>query len=446
MSTTGSGRRGVRTLLALAMAASLVAMPAAAVGATEVGSDDDELWYFEDTGIPELQQTATGEGVTIALLDSGVNPDAPTLRGADIVGSEFSCPDGEGTVNGLHDDVSAEHGTYLASILVGNGEQVGDQPGVPGIAPDAALISYDVVTEDPTGIGTDEEYTCEDSTELLRDTILDAIDKDVDMIVTATGFSLRGEAATALIQAIDAGIVVVAANSNVSELSFESTSNSVHVEQFNGVVSVENATQSGERADPVTGPWVTILAPGTGYINYGRGDGTWDERKYSAAANSPASTYVGGVLALAKSAYPDATGDQLIQALVRGADGGNPDLVRTDENGYGFISPRTMIATDPATLPDENPLLRDAPQTWPLLEDFEDGVFTDDTWDYPLEGDAASADGTTAPSADDPGSAEGGDGSPLGPVLIVAVVLGGIVVVGGIVLAAVLVARSRRRS
>jgi hypothetical protein len=412
---------------------------ATATGEGDSGPQDEPLWYLEDTGIPELQQRATGEGVTIALLDTGVNPDAPALRGADLVGTEFTCAEGEGVVSGFHDDVEAHHGTHLASILVGNGEPVNGQIGIPGIAPDATLISYDIAAEDETTRDVQEEFTCENRTYLYRDAVLDAIDRDVDLIVTAVGRSVSADAATAVIRAINAGIVVVAANENMSEFSMDSRATGVEIEKFNGVVSVENATQTGAREDPVVGPWVTVLAPGTGYPHYSRGTGGWDELTYSAAANSPATAYVGGVLALVKSAYPDATGNQLIQALVRGADGGNPDLVRTDENGYGFISPRTMIATDPTTFPDENPLLREEEGTWPLLADFEDGVFTDDTWDYPLEGDPVSAD--AAASAEDGGL----DTSSLfGTVLVVAGVLLGLVVVGGIV-TLVLVRRSKHR-
>ncbi|WBU38815.1 S8 family peptidase [Homoserinibacter sp. YIM 151385] len=433
--TAVGGRRGVRALLTATVATALVVAPSLAHAEPSLGSDDDELWYFEDTGISELHETATGEGVSIALLDSGVNPDAPALRGADIVGTEFSCPDGEGTVSGLHDDVEATHGTQLAAVLVGNGEPVDGQPGVPGIVPDATIVSYDVASEDPMTPTVEEDFTCEKSTELLRDSILDAIDRDVDLIVTGISRSYGSQAVTALIQAMNSGIVVVAGNSNISELALESSSSSIRIDQFNGVVSVENATQDGQRDDPVIAPWITVIAPGTGYVTYERGTGAWSERFYWAASNSPATAYTGGLLALLKSAYPEATGDQLIQALVRGADGGNPDLVRTDENGYGFVSPRTMMATDPTTFVDENPLLRDEPGTWPLLQDFEDGIFTDGTWDYPLDGDGSA-------QATQEGA---GEESPLPAGIFVILGLLAAAAVLGVVVVVILLARRRRR-
>jgi hypothetical protein len=69
---------------------------------------------------------------------------------------------------------------------------------------------------------------------------------------------------------------------------------------------------------------------------------------------SPATAITAGTLALVKSRYPRATGNQLIQHLVHTAGGKRYNW----HHGYGFgvVNPLTMLASSPTQWPDENPL------------------------------------------------------------------------------------------
>lgn len=61
-----------------------------------------------------------------------------------------------------------------------------------------------------------------------------------------------------------------------------------------------------------------------------------------------------GFLALAREKWPQATGNQLLQLLIRS--GTNPGNSWNERTGFGPTNLETMLSTDPSQFPDENPL------------------------------------------------------------------------------------------
>lgn len=110
-----------------------------------------ELEFLMDTSVPATKaspssayspQTAhdlgyTGKGVTIAVIDTGVDNEHPMLEGSFVAGADFSLPDTPLTPrDGSFDpDDRVGHGTGVASIALGR-----EVDGVVGVAPDAGLI------------------------------------------------------------------------------------------------------------------------------------------------------------------------------------------------------------------------------------------------------------------------------------------------------------------
>jgi serine protease AprX len=80
------------------------------------------------------QQNNTGAGVTVAVLDSGINPD-PDLAGRILTSVNFADPPT------THDP--GGHGTHVAGIIAGNGSASGGQ--YIGVAPEANLVDVRVM-------------------------------------------------------------------------------------------------------------------------------------------------------------------------------------------------------------------------------------------------------------------------------------------------------------
>ena len=132
----------------LALIAALMALTAlpGPAGASAASDDPlfDEQWSLAQIHAPEAWGTATGAGVTIGIIDSGVDRDHPDLRSkidatADCVGG--TCRDGGG------DDVHG-HGTLVAGIAAAS---TGNGRGIAGVAPDARLVVARAVDSEGRG-------------------------------------------------------------------------------------------------------------------------------------------------------------------------------------------------------------------------------------------------------------------------------------------------------
>lgn len=425
-------KRGLRRTAAAIAGALLVgsAVPASAVTDLAAGN-----WWYEDTGVREAQATATGDGVTIAVVDSSVNTEAPTLVGANIgPGGVDSCPDGT-PVQVISDDPGSRHGTDVSTVIVGNGQPVGGNPGILGVAPDAEVLVYSLGTDEGESGESWLSTPCpDDSTGYMVSIVQDAVASGADILIL-TG-ALNGESATALLQAIKAGVIVIAGNPNDSVMAGPPNPLSPQAYQFNGALSVENFGPDGERDDPVVGSWVSIVAPGGKFLTYQPGeDGSWSEPTIGGASNSFAMPFVAGALAMVMEAYPEATPNQVLQSLVHTASHAQPDPVHTDEEGWGLIDVPRLMATDPAQFPDENPLIREDGTPTPAM--YEEGVFSDEFGPYPLE-PATPGD---EPAGEDPAGAPATAGAP---VLLI-VLLGIVALVVIAVVALIIVLANRRR-
>jgi subtilisin family serine protease len=189
-----------------------------------------------------------------------------------------------------------------------------------------------------------------------------------------------------------------------------------------------------------SGDEVVISAPGVGIQCGGWVDGAWRSEAWG-GGSSQATAIVSGALALVRSAYPEATGNQLVQHLIRHTT--DDTLEFWPEFGFGLISVTEMLAEDPTRWADVNPLTHVS--SLPSLPE-----------EYPDEAALASAAGaasgsptassaptdSTAPTASAGAPAAPGDASEGGGTAVAAWVVGALVL-AGVVAAAVVVARRR---
>ncbi|WP_026572676.1 S8 family serine peptidase [Bacillus sp. UNC438CL73TsuS30] len=143
-------------------------------------------------------QRLTGKGITVAVIDTGVDYTHPDLRrnyggGHDLVDNDKDPMEtraiGKATI----------HGTHVAGIIAANGK-------IRGVAPEAKIIAYRALG--PGGGGTTEQVIA---------AIDQAIKDKVDIMNLSLGNDVNGPdlpISLALNRAVDKGIVAVAANGN----------------------------------------------------------------------------------------------------------------------------------------------------------------------------------------------------------------------------------------
>jgi putative cell wall-binding protein len=147
------------TLLPVALPPSVPGGPAVAAAAT-----NDPLvslqWGLQQIRAPQAWSRSRGAGVTIAVVDSGVDLTHPDLQGKLVRGSTFfGCvrtgqpipADGCGTGSWLDREPRNDaggHGTHVAGIAAA---ATGNRVGIAGVAPDARIMPVKVLSGDLGG-------------------------------------------------------------------------------------------------------------------------------------------------------------------------------------------------------------------------------------------------------------------------------------------------------
>ncbi|UGQ14247.1 S8 family serine peptidase [Yinghuangia sp. ASG 101] len=316
------GRGALSLAGLLAMVATMAGIPPA--GAVE--SVRAQQWYLNAWNIEEAWRTSQGEGVTVALIDSGVDSTHP-----DLAGQVVQTPFGDG--------YGSSHGTTMASDIAGTGRGNAGQ-GAMGVAPKAKIISYKV------GL-LDSEVMDFDKLEAAIRAAADSPAQIINLSIEGGGNSVEGRA---IAYAISRGKLVVAGSGNLKDINPPVIYPAAHT----GVLGVAGHDQNGTVwSKSHSGGWVSIAAPSvdvvtacTGVTGYCKGAGT----SHSAALTS-------GIAALVWAKYPHYTANQVIRVLTESAN--KPQgPVPNDLLGWGNISPRNALnwSGDPGP-PDVNPLI-----------------------------------------------------------------------------------------
>jgi hypothetical protein len=410
--------RTTRRTAAAGLGALLLLAPAAAASATSADPSDGGLWYYTATGLETLHQQATGEGITVAVVDGPVNPAAPDLVGTDLTVHEPAyCGTSDGTAPAARTDAGARHATSMTSLIIGTGAGTGGEPGVRGVAPGAAVEVF--------ALFPDGEETCPYVAEHPGgDTAAfhDAITSGADIVNVSGTYAMSPDD---MVAALQQGVIVVAAGGN--DGGFVHGNPAI----FNGVVTVGTLgpdVQLDETSPKLGG--VDVVAPGADlrstaptFDEYGRTTGS-----------SNAAAFTSGALALVWSAWPDATANQILQSLVRNAGGEEHEPQIVDAAwGYGAVNVRQMLAIDPTSYPDENPFLSDDPDAMPSMAEVQAALEP-----------APTASGAADTAGDDAATDDESDAAATSAFPVLAVAGGALLVVAAVV-AIILVARRRGR-
>ena len=387
--------------------------------ATAVDPNAEGLWYYTAPGLEEIHQSVTGKGITVAVFDTAINPQAPSLVGTDLVTDPLSGCEGRADLapanSSVSTDENAEHATTMASLIIGNGKGVGGQPGVLGVAPGARVLHYPVSQEDSCLGSTYRGFPL---------AVEEAIAAGADIITNSWGTpSGTGEWDAALALAQREGVIIVAASQQDGSGRFEWPASA------NGVIAVESANASLELPDAaVASPQLGVVAPGEGIRTLLWSGGAWNTYDLT-NGSSNATAWTAGALALAWSAHPDATANQMIQSLLRTTSGHDGELLRDDTWGYGAVNIPAMVTTDPTAYPDTNPLLLQGEGLHPSYEDVLGGGQTA----TPAPDQTQTPTAAPKPERDDKRT----DTDGLSPLLLVGAGVLALALVAGVVVAVV---------
>lgn len=302
-------RRARLTVPGLALAGIAVLTGAAApggVGGQVRAAEQAQLRAIE---APVAWRLSQGRGVTVAVLDTGVDASAADLAGSVTTGPDYTLGADPPGYQPPH-----LHGTFIASIIAGHGSGPGDGSGIIGVAPAARVLSVRVILDDQepglTVYNSNPRYA-----NAIDDGIRYATQHGAQVINMSLG---TGEATrdmqSALGYAVSHGVVVVASAGNSGQDGPGFTPYS-YPAAFTGVISVAAVNAAGQRA-PFSdrNSSVELSAPGVSIIGAGPG-GAY----LQASGTSPASAFVAGVAALIRSAYPRLSPAEVAQAMISSA-------------------------------------------------------------------------------------------------------------------------------
>jgi type VII secretion-associated serine protease mycosin len=347
MTARTAARPAGRLLTAFAGAAAaltLITQPAAA----DAVRDAD--WALAALHAQKAWQTTKGAGVTVAVLDTGVDGTHPDLTGQVLPGKDEV---GFGARQG--DRSWARHGTGMAAIIAGHGHGSGDGSGVLGIAPQARILPVRVILED-----TDPQRQKARQTRgsALPEGIRWAADHGADVINLSLGDDSStaapvAEEDDAIQYALGKGVVVVASAGNGGEAADRSS----YPAAYPGVIAVAAVDQSGAHAAFSTRRWyASVSAPGVDVVIADP-----DRTYYTGWGTSAASAYVSGTVALIRSADPRLSPAQIKQVL-QDTTRNKPAGGRSDSLGTGLIDPAAALAAAKRMTPAP---ARPAPASYP---------------------------------------------------------------------------------
>ena len=187
-----------RALFAVVAAVLLVVSVTQSAGAATVNDPAfSRQWWLRRIHAPEAWKTTTGKGITIAVVDTGVDPRHPDLKGHMVPGWD--------AIKGAPSNTDPHgHGTGVAGMAAAIRN---NRTGIAGVAPDAKIMPI-------RGCSISGENTCEGGA--VAEGIMWAVDHGADVINLSLGANIPviPDWDLAVTYAAAQGVLVVAAAGN----------------------------------------------------------------------------------------------------------------------------------------------------------------------------------------------------------------------------------------
>lgn len=289
-------------------------------------------------GAEEVWRHSKGEGIIVAVIDSGVDAAAPELMDRILPGAGFvGISDDIG-----HTDLSPDsHGTAVAGIIAGTG--AGDKSAsMFGLAPAAKILPIRTSID-----GYSQPIS-------LAKGMFFAVDHGARIITVSSGTTAPDPNIRAAVDyATKHGVIVVAAAGNLGRQG----NPPYYPAALSGVVSVTGVDSAGEFwADSESGPTTVLAAPATGIYTTSAGG-----KHIFGDGTSYAAPFVAASAAVVWSANPQFSPTQVVDRLTGTAD--QHGKGRDDRYGYGVVNPlRALTGPAPAA-----PAVSGTRFPWPVV-------------------------------------------------------------------------------
>jgi type VII secretion-associated serine protease mycosin len=294
----------VKRAVAVGLISCLVT-PLLGVSPAQADQRRNSQWYLKSLRVEQAHRITEGAGVTVAVVDTGVQADHPDLRGAVLSGfSALGSGDGREDVQG--------HGTAMAGIIAARGRS--GERGILGIAPAAKILPI----------------TPAASPLAVTDGIRWAVDHGARVINLSIGVIDDEGLAAAVKEAADADVVLVAATGNDGEQGIKGDYPAAYPE----VLAVGATDRDGRSATfSHRGPQLDLVAPG---VDMTVANGATDGDYRVVDGTSASTAVVSGAAALIRAKYPKLSAAQVVKALESAAVDKGP-AGRDDAYGYGEL-------------------------------------------------------------------------------------------------------------
>ena len=266
-------------------------------------------WNLPLVGIPAAWDVTQGAGVTVAVIDTGVDATHPDLAGQvlpeiDLLPAVQPLPEQNG------------HGTRVASIIAAAVNSIG----IAGVAPQASILPVSAL--DPLGYG---------DSSTVASAIIAAADAGARVINLSLGGPDRDPVLdAACAYAFTKGSVIVAAGGN----SYLTGNRVQYPAASPNVLAVASVNSTGNPSGfSNTGPHIDLAAPGEGVLGAIPG-GIYDQE----SGTSFAAPHVAATVALVMAANPQLSSAEVAALVQQTAADDLSGNGRDDQLGYGIVS------------------------------------------------------------------------------------------------------------
>ncbi|WP_157249568.1 S8 family serine peptidase [Nonomuraea typhae] len=282
-------------------------------------------WVLDALNVEQAWAVTKGENITVAVVDSAVDPGIKELKDRVTVGPDMTEPALERKLP------AGRHGTAMAALIAGSGAD----GGLVGVAPAARILSLPLPEEEdrPSFLPPAQEQMPARESPLAR-AIRYAANHGAKVVSLSLGtYGAQKPEREAVSYALGKGVVVVAAVGNDGQGAYakdNQTSYWSFPAGYPGVIGVGAVDKQGRRA-PFSSDNLSVLvaAPGVEVPV------VKDRKSYTlSSGTSSATALVAGVAALIKSRYPEMSPAQVAQAIALSARG-RPAAGYDDKVGFG---------------------------------------------------------------------------------------------------------------